>query len=78
MIHELRFFDLSISDFNKRELAIFSKTTGEFSPLNSKSKILKSVKKKFKSNICDRESFCFSFMDDEQTTELINLLNGRK
>lgn len=72
-----RFFELSISRFNEKELAILHKKKSGFAPLNSKSKILQKAKKRFKSNICDRESFCFSFMTKEDREELINILNGK-
>ena len=72
-----RFFELSISRFNEKELAILHKNKSGFAPLNSKSKILQKAKRRFKSNICDRESFCFSFMTNEDRDELINILNGK-
>jgi hypothetical protein len=69
-----RFFELSISPFDKGEVAIFSKVNGGFAPLDSKSKTLKRIKRKFKHNISSDKSFCFSHMTEEQTKELESML----
>jgi hypothetical protein len=75
MIHTTRFFDISISDLDQSEIAIFSKSTGEFMPLTSKSKLLAKIKKKFKGHISSSKSFCFSNMSEAEKKELFSIIS---
>lgn len=65
-------FEIAISPYDSKEIAIISKSNGKFTPLAStkKSKALAKIKRKFKSNLCSTTSFCFSWMSPENLEEL--------
>jgi len=67
---------VSIGTHNISDVAIVSKSSGEFCQLKDAGKKLKSVKRKFKSNLNNDKEFCFSFMTEEQTLDLIRILNS--
>ena len=69
-------FLLSIGTFNTSDVAIISKSSGDFVKMKSlkKSKKLKSVKRKFKSWLNSDNTFTFQFMTPDLTVDLIHLL----
>ena len=69
-------FQVSIGSFRRSDIAIISKSSGDFVKLSQvkNSKILKSVKRKFKSWINNDETFNFEHMTDDMTVDLIWML----
>lgn len=69
-------FIVSIGTFDISEVAIFSKSSGDFVKQSStkRSKKLKKVKRKFNSWLNSSNVFSFSHMTEKQVEELINLL----
>jgi len=69
-------FLVSIGAFDRSDVAIISKWSGDFVSLKSckKSKKLKSVKRKFKIWLNNPDTFHFQFMTPDMTVDLINLL----
>tara|TARA_R110000787_G_scaffold278198_1_gene387834 strand:- start:31 stop:309 length:279 start_codon:yes stop_codon:yes gene_type:complete len=67
-------FIVSIGAFNKRDVAIFSKSTGKFCEFKHAGNKLKKVKRVFKTWLNSNETFTFSFMTKNITEELIKNL----
>jgi len=67
-------FQVSVGTFDEREIAIISKSSGEFVQIKKAGKKLKSVKRKFKTWLNSDETFTFSFMTPDLVMELIKLL----
>jgi len=69
-------FLVSIGTYKLTEIAIISKSTGEFVQQKQikVSKKLKSAKRKFKANLNSNSTFTFSHMQPAQVYDLINLL----
>jgi len=69
-------FLVSIGTHSLSEVAIMSGSSGEWVKLKQTkvSKKLKSIKRKFKGHICDREHFFFSHMSEQDTIDLITIL----
>lgn len=72
-------FQVSVGTFDVREIAIISKSTGNFVELKQSkvSKKLRKVKRVFKNNINSDNTFTFSFMTENQVVELIKLLRKK-
>lgn len=72
-------FQLSIGN-PETEVAIISKNTGTFVKLSQvkKSKKLKKIKRKFKWQLNNQNTFCFSWMFEDQTLEIIQILKGQQ
>ena len=71
-------FQVSIGTFSSSEIAIISKSSGNFVNLEQikTSKRLRKVKRLLKSNINSDSTFTFSFMQDDQIDKLIQILKG--
>ena len=76
-----RSFTISIGSFDTGDVAIISNFTGQFVKLSTakKSKRLRKVKRKFKSNLSisgekEFDTFNFHFMTKAGTQELIDIL----
>ena len=67
-------FIVSIGAFDKREVAIISKSSGDFAKIKNAGKKLKQVKRKFKTWLNSDETFTFSFMTEDLINDLITLL----
>lgn len=69
-------FVVSVGVFTTGDIAIVSKSTGDFVSLSStkRSKKLKSIKRKFKHFMCSEDQFFFSHFSDDMTVDLINML----
>lgn len=69
-------FIISIGKDGVKDVAIFSKTTGDFVKLTTKkrSKKLRAVHRKFNKFISSFDSFCFSWFTDDKVVDLINIL----
>lgn len=72
-------FIVSIGTYNTGDVAIISKSSGEFSKLKDirKGGKLAKVKRRFKRELNNRETFNFQFMTEEKTLELIKLLKSK-
>ena len=70
-------FIVSIGSFNITDIAIISKSTGDFVKFKNikKGGKLAKIKRKFKNNINSDTTFTFSFMQPDTTAELIKFLN---
>ena len=69
-------FFVSIGTYKETDVAIFSKSSGEFCQFKHirKGGKLAKVKRKFKINLCSGTEFCFSFLSKEDTLKLIEML----
>jgi len=69
-------FRISIGTFDDREVAVCSRSTGEFIEIRSIKKGSKAKKamRKFQVWINNKETLCFSHMQPEQVMELVKLL----
>jgi len=69
-------FIISIGRDGVRDVAIFSKSTGDFVKLTSKkrSKKLRAVHRKFNKFVSSFDTFCFSWFTDDMVVDLINIL----
>lgn len=71
-------FEVSIGIYDPKEVAIFSKKTGDFVKINKsnlkRSKKLRKIKRVFKYWLNSNNTFTFSFMNDLRTQQLINEL----
>jgi len=69
-------FIVSVGAFKKSEVAIISKSSGNFVELKQTkvSKKLKAIKRKFKTWINNGETFYFSHMQEEQVNQIVNIL----
>ena len=72
-------FIISIGAFNTGDIAIISKSTGDFTRLTQakRSKKLRKIKRTFKSFINNDTTFNFQFMTDDLTTQLIMMLKSK-
>lgn len=73
-------FMVSIGHYSTTEVALFSKTSGNFVKLNKanlkRSKTLRKIKRKFRSYLNSKETFTFSHMIPEVTNDLIQTLKS--
>jgi len=67
-------FIISIGAFDIREVAIISKSSGDFVKIANTGVKLKKVKRKFRTWLNSDTTFTFSFMTEERIIELIELL----
>lgn len=69
-------FLVSIGTYNETDVAIYSKSSGEFVKFKSinKSKKLKKIKRVFKAWLNSDETFTFQFMPENITIDLIKIL----
>jgi hypothetical protein len=69
-------FMISIGTHSTSEIAIISKTTGEFAHFKDirKGGRLAKIKRKFKAHLCSTIDLCFSGMSDSDTFDLITML----
>lgn len=69
-------FKVSIGTYDTRDVAIFSKHSGEFVKLKQAkvSKKLRKIKRQFKGTLNSDTTFTFSFMQPEAVKELIQIL----
>ncbi len=65
-------FRLSISMFDKSEVAIINNLTGTFARQGLKS--MKKIRKEFKHNLNSSERLCFCFMTTAKTEKLQEML----
>ena len=65
-------FELNISSFDDREVAIINNLTGIFARQNLKS--MTKIKRRFGLHLCDNKDMCFSFMTKENTEKLREML----
>lgn len=71
-------YRVSIGTYSTGDVAIFSNHTGEvckFKDIRKGGKLAK-IKRMFKGSICSTDSFFFSFMTEERTHKLIQLLKA--
>lgn len=67
-------FIISIGTFDKREVAIISKSSGNFAKIKNAGKKLLKVKRTFKAWLNSKDTFTFSHMTKDNTEELIKNL----
>jgi hypothetical protein len=70
-------FTVSIGQTTK-DVAIISKSSGDFVKLDqtSRSKKLRKVKRTFKNHLCCDQTFCFSWFNDDMTKQLVDILRS--
>jgi len=69
-------YQVSVGHSSTGEIAIISKHTDffvQFKDIKKGGKLAK-IKRKFASRLCSGDAFFFSYMTEEQTIELINML----
>ena len=73
-------FQLSIGTHSTSEIAIISKSSGEFCRFKDikKGGKLSKIKRKFSGRLCSTTDFCFSFMREQDTLDLIAMLKSKK
>ena len=75
-------FMVGIGHHDIREVALISKTTGEFVKMDKqnlkRSKMLRTVKRKFSMWLNSKETFTFSHLTPERINELVAVLKGKK
>lgn len=67
-------FIVSIGAFDKSEVAIISKSSGDFAMIKDAGKKMKRIKRRFNMWLNSKETFTFSNMTKDLTVELIDKL----
>jgi hypothetical protein len=69
-------FDISIGTHDTSDIAIISHSSGDFAKFADirKGGRLAKIKRKFKLWLCSQDDFCFSFMPNDITLQLIQML----
>lgn len=69
-------YQISVGHSSTSEIAIISKSTDYFTQFKNikKGGKLAKIKRKFNKRLCSGEAFFFSYMSEDETLELINML----
>lgn len=72
---------ISIGTFNTTDVAIISKSSGEFVKFKNipkKNSPLNKIKLRFKSHLCSEDSLVFQWIGSDQVQQMIDILKNNK